>query len=634
MATPSAPGAVPHSKVKLSLECKKLANKDTFSKSDPFVVIELKPAGGRWQEYARTEVIKNNLNPTFSKTVEVDYFFEQHQDIRFLVYDSDKHSSTKLDDHDFIGSLETTLGTVVGSRGSCLVRALSGSQGANEAKYGAIRVLAEEVASASGEVVRLQMAGKQVTTKDWFGKGDHFLVFKRQRRDGAFEIVHKTEVVKNDKDPSWMPIEISMAKFNLGDMQAAILIEMWDWNGSGNHDLLGQVQTSTQGLLGAPKTFPITKPDSKTGKARGDLIVKFSEVYRPPSFLEYVAGGCEINVMVAIDFTASNGAVENAQSLHHKSASGWNSYQQAIISVGEILEKYDSNKQFEAYGFGAKLPNGSVSHCFALNGNAGNPSVSGVQGILDSYSACLENCQLYGPTNFAEIIKTAHVAASRNPPSLQKYVVLLIITDGVITDYDNTVDAIIAASGSPLSIVIVGVGPADFAQMNRLDGDEQALTSSGTGRKVERDIVQFVSFRDLRNNGALLAREVLMEIPDQLTSFMKSKAQKPKARPQLSREWTVDKMRAESFRMNPASSVPSMAAGRAAAPHLSSVSESAPPPPPPSLPPPPPYVEDLPPGWEEKWDASQNKAYYVNHTTRSTVWDRPGGPPPPPPYHP
>ena len=35
MATPSAPGAVPHSKVKLSLECKKLANKDTFSSKTP-----------------------------------------------------------------------------------------------------------------------------------------------------------------------------------------------------------------------------------------------------------------------------------------------------------------------------------------------------------------------------------------------------------------------------------------------------------------------------------------------------------------------------------------------------------------------------------------------------------------------
>ena len=30
---------------------------------------------------------------------------------------------------------------------------------------------------------------------------------------------------------------------------------------------------------------------------------------------------------------------------------------------------------------------------------------------------------------------------------------------------------------------------------------------------------QFVSFRDLRNNGALLAREVLMEIPEQVPPF-------------------------------------------------------------------------------------------------------------------
>jgi len=28
---------------------------------------------------ARTEVVKNNLNPKFMKTIEMDYFFEQHQ---------------------------------------------------------------------------------------------------------------------------------------------------------------------------------------------------------------------------------------------------------------------------------------------------------------------------------------------------------------------------------------------------------------------------------------------------------------------------------------------------------------------------------------------------------------------------
>ena len=37
--------------------------------------------------------------------------------------------------------------------------------------------------------------------------------------------------------------------------------------------------------------------------------------------------------------------------------------------------------------------------------------------------------------------------------------------DGVITDMSNTVDRIVDASNTPLSIVIVGVGDADFSNM-------------------------------------------------------------------------------------------------------------------------------------------------------------------------
>ena len=43
------------------------------------------------------------------------------------------------------------------------------------------------------------------------------------------------------------------------------------------------------------------------------------------------------------------------------------------------------------------------------------------------------------------------------------YFVLLIITDGVITDMPQTVQAIISASSLPMSIIIVGVGDADFS---------------------------------------------------------------------------------------------------------------------------------------------------------------------------
>jgi ribosomal protein S8E len=45
------------------------------------------------------------------------------------------------------------------------------------------------------------------------------------------------------------------------------------------------------------------------------------------------------------------------------------------------------------------------------------------------------------------------------------YTILLIITDGAITDIDATKAAIVAASGLPLSIIIIGVGNADFGKM-------------------------------------------------------------------------------------------------------------------------------------------------------------------------
>lgn len=81
---------------------------------------------------------------------------------------------------------------------------------------------------------------------------------------------------------------------------------------------------------------------------------------------------------------------------------------------------------------------------------------------------------------------------------LQQYFTLLIITDGVISDMDETRHAIVQASKLPMSIIIIGVGNADFAAMEFLDGDASVLRSN-TGEEALRDIVQFVPFRDFRN---------------------------------------------------------------------------------------------------------------------------------------
>lgn len=64
----------------------------------------------------------------------------------------------------------------------------------------------------------------------------------------------------------------------------------------------------------------------------------------------------------------------------------------------------------------------------------------------------------------------------------------------------DTREAIVHASHLPMSVIIVGVGNADFTDMQILDGDDGILRSP-KGEPVLRDIVQFVPFKDFKHVG-------------------------------------------------------------------------------------------------------------------------------------
>ena len=81
------------------------------------------------------------------------------------------------------------------------------------------------------------------------------------------------------------------------------------------------------------------------------------------------------------------------------------------------------------------------------------------------------------------------------------------------------------ASELPCSVIIVGVGEADFGMMEQLDADERLLRAQ-SGRVAKRDIVQFVEFKECVKRGNL-AEEVLREIPDQVVSCMEQAGFKP-----------------------------------------------------------------------------------------------------------
>ncbi|XP_061825837.1 copine-2 isoform X2 [Nerophis lumbriciformis] len=271
---------------------------------------------------------------------------------------------------------------------------------------------------------------------------------------------------------------------------------------------------------------PKKQKKKKNYKNSGVIILKSCKITRDYTFLDYILGGCQLMFTVGIDFTASNGNPLEPSSLHYINPLGSNEYLAAILAVGQIIQDYDTDKMFPALGFGAQLPpDWKVSHEFAINFNPTNPFCSGVEGIAQAYSACLPHIRFYGPTNFAPIINhvARFAAQALQQEKAAQYFTLLIITDGVISDMDETRHSIVQASKLPMSIIIIGVGNADFAAMEFLDGDASVLRSN-TGEEALRDIVQFVPFRDFRNAPKeTLAKSVLAELPQQVTQYFKQR---------------------------------------------------------------------------------------------------------------
>jgi len=146
--------------------------------------------------------------------------------------------------------------------------------------------------------------------------------------------------------------------------------------------------------------------------------------------------------------------------------------------------------------------------------------------VLEAYKNAINNVDLHGPTYFNKVIETVNDMAEGLEVSQmnQKYLILLIITDGIINDMDETIDQIVRGSSLPVSIIIVGVGNADFSSMDVLDADDEPLYSKRFKKYMASDIVQFVPFSEFKNDPRLLAKETLEEVPRQFLDFMNKTA--------------------------------------------------------------------------------------------------------------
>ncbi|ETE67954.1 Copine-6, partial [Ophiophagus hannah] len=338
--------------------------------------------------------------------------------------------------------------------------------------------------------------------------------FFEEMQNLKFEIVSQTKVTKELVLPNGEILDnstitdffsksdpfLEIYKVTVGESENLVWrteCVVYDHDSSGKHDYIGEFSTSFQEMLQASSGEEVKwdcinhkyQEKKKNYKNSGYIVLTQCKMEKVHTFLDYIMGGLQISFTVAIDFTASNGDPRSEHSLHFINPREPNEYLKTLSSVGEICQDYDSDKRFPAFGFGARIPpDFEVSHDFAINFDPENPECEKILGVIEAYKRCLPQIELYGPTNVAPIIN-------------KKYRVLLILTDGVVSDMPEACDAV-------------------------LNGDRGMLETE-EGRAV-RDIVQFVPVREFKKaRPNALAKTVLAEVPKQVVEYYGSKGIPP-----------------------------------------------------------------------------------------------------------
>jgi len=233
------------------------------------------------------------------------------------------------------------------------------------------------------------------------------------------------------------------------------------------------------------------------------------ELLRP--FSAYIQSDCSIDLCVAIDYTGSNGDPRESGSLHYLlDENSLNDYEEVIQTVGDALVSYSHSKEFVVWGFGAKF-DGEVRHIFQCGDK---PTAEGVDGILEAYRSVFKSDLIMsGPTVYDQVLQAAAMKArayhSIGSQERFHYKVLLIITDGIAVNIEETKRKAIVYSQFPFSVIVVGVGRADFSELYSINNLPNC-----------RQNVTFVEFRQHQHDGVSLARAALERLPQQIVAYM------------------------------------------------------------------------------------------------------------------
>eukprot|EP00002_Diphylleia_rotans_P034442 TRINITY_DN7404_c0_g1_i1.p1 TRINITY_DN7404_c0_g1~~TRINITY_DN7404_c0_g1_i1.p1 ORF type:complete len:472 (+),score=89.01 TRINITY_DN7404_c0_g1_i1:49-1464(+) len=409
--------------------------------------------------------VQTQLSKSELKGASAQISFAQAAEAEFA-FRSDRRICTELYLHDDSGvfgeqnmytKVVLPFATIIISSGQKTTIPLTSCPGALNAS--GTLTISHEMIEPSPPSLGLRLSATDLEKMDFGISSDPYVVVSKYEEGKGFVKIYETEFIKCELNPEWKPFILKGSEFSASQSDIRLKFDCYDWNQRLDHELIGTAEVNWN-MLNQEVSISLRNPkhsQSRKYKHSGILRITPIQAYPRNRFLDFIMDGYEINQIFSVDFTGSNGSSKNETSLHYIRSDGKpNDYEFALETIGGILAPYDADQSFPVYGFGGISSGSTVSHFFPLNGRR-SAEVKGIDGVLSAYREAARRVTFSDPTCFAPTIDHCiHCAQKAVDKGKKKYFILMILTDGDVTDIRNTIDAVVAASQLPISIIIVG----------------------------------------------------------------------------------------------------------------------------------------------------------------------------------
>lgn len=244
-----------------------------------------------------------------------------------------------------------------------------------------------------------------------------------------------------------------------------------------------------------------------------------------PSMLQYFSGGTSLDLIIGIDCSVSNGEWDTDKNLHFSTNNWLNDYQAGIQKLGTITENFSRGPNSVLFGMGAMIKE-EYHDCYLIKDR-----LCEGRKFLEAYNNCIiknDNFSLGEQSSMNPLIEEAAFRSIRLQKRRSCYTILAVFIAGDYDDLQETTDLICkAAEDAPLSIIIIGVGNADFSSVKKLCGDTQGVLRDLRGIPIARQVVTFVSFKQFSGNATEVVGEALREIPEQFVEYHLKEGRSP-----------------------------------------------------------------------------------------------------------